>query len=124
MGEWLDTAQQLVVLLTGLAGLISAGIGAFFAIRNWIKATKEKSAKEIWAMIMSIADAAMKEVEKSSADGATKKELVVNAVKEGCKAAGLDLDPFIDQLGAYIDSCIGWYNGMTDSAKAAKKAKK
>ena len=47
MGEWLDTAQQLVVLLTGLAGLISAGIGAFFAIRNWIKATKEKSAKEI-----------------------------------------------------------------------------
>lgn len=124
MGEWLDTAQQLVVLLTGLAGLISAGIGAFFAIRNWIKATKEKSAKEIWAMIMSIADAAMKEVEKSSADGATKKELVVNAVKEGCKAAGLDLDPFIDQLGAYIDSCIGWYNGMADSAKAAKKAKK
>jgi len=75
-------------------------------------------------MIMGIADAAMKEVEKSSAEGKTKKELVINAVKEGCKAAGLDLDPFIDQLGAYIDSCIGWYNGMADSAKAAKKAKK
>ena len=113
MGDWITTANGFIALLTGLVGLISAGVGVFFAIKNWIKATKEKSSKEIWAMIMEIADAAMKEAEKSTLSGAGKKELVVNMVKEGCKAAGIDLGPFIDQLGAYIDSCISWFNGMS-----------
>ena len=124
MGDWITTINGLLALITGLVGLIGTGVGTFFAIKNWIKATKEKSSKEIWSMIMEIADAAMKDIEKSTAEGKTKKELVVNAVKEGCKAAGINLDPFIDQLGAYIDSCIGWYNGMIDSTKAAKKVTK
>ena len=112
MGDWITTVNGLIALITGLLGLIGTGVGTFFAIRNWIKATKEKSSKEIWAMIQEIADAAMKEAERSTLSGVGKKELVVNMVKEGCKAAGIDLDPFIDQLGAYIDSCIKWYNGM------------
>lgn len=112
MGDWITTVNGLLALITGLVGLIGTGVGTFFAIKNWIKATKEKSSKEIWAMIMEIADAAMKEAEKSTLHGASKKELVINMVKEGCKAAGIDLGPFIDQLGAYIDSCISWYNGM------------
>jgi len=110
--DWITTVNGLLALITGLVGLIGTGIGTFFAIKNWIKATKEKSSKEIWAMIQEITDAAMKEAERSTLSGAGKKELVVNMVKEGCKAAGIDLDPFIDQLGAYIDSCIKWYNGM------------
>ena len=110
--DWITTVNGLLALITGLVGLIGTGIGTFFAIKNWIKATKEKSSKEIWAMIQEITDAAMKEAERSALSGAGKKELVVNMVKEGCKAAGIDLDPFIDQLGAYIDSCIKWYNGM------------
>ena len=32
--EWLSTAEQVIALITGLVGLIGAGIGAFFAIRN------------------------------------------------------------------------------------------
>ena len=112
MGDWITTVNGLLALITGLVGLIGTGIGTFFAIKNWIKATKEKSSKEIWAMIQEITDAAMKEAERSTLSGAGKKELVVNMVKEGCKAAGIDLDPFIDQLGSYIDSCIKWYNGM------------
>jgi len=112
MGDWITTVNGLLALITGLVGLIGTGVGTFFAIRNWIKATKEKSSKEIWAMIQEITDAAMKEAERSTLSGAGKKELVVNMVKEGCKAAGIDLDPFIDQLGSYIDSCIKWYNGM------------
>ena len=114
MGDWITTVNGLIALITGLVGLIGTGVGTFFAIKNWIKATKEKSAKEIWAMIMEIADAAMKDVEKSTLHGLDKKEAVISAVKEGCKAAGIDLDPFIDQLGAYIDSCIKWYNGMNE----------
>jgi len=111
--DWITTVNGLIALITGLVGLIGTGIGAFFAIKNFIKATKEKSAKEIWALIMEIADAAMKDVEKSTLKGAAKKEAVISAVKEGCKAAGVDLGPFIDQLGEYIDQTISFVNGMT-----------
>ncbi len=30
----LDTIQEIIALATGLCGLISAGIGAYFAIKN------------------------------------------------------------------------------------------
>ena len=110
---WLGTAQQVIALITGLIGLIGAAIGAFFAIKNWIKVTKEKSAKEIWNTIVSMADAAMKEAEASGKSGADKKEMVIESVKAGCKAAGLDIDDFLDQLGAYIDQMIDFVNRMT-----------
>ena len=60
----LNTVQEIIALVTGLCGLVSAGIGAYFAIKNWIKVTKNKNAQEIWAMIMEMADAAMKEAER------------------------------------------------------------
>ena len=112
MGDWITTVNGLITLITALIGLIGTGVGTFFAIKNWIKVTKEKSAKEIWAMIMGMADAAMKEYEHSSLHGADKKKAVIESVKASCKAGGINLDAFIDQLGAYIDSCIDWYNGM------------
>lgn len=117
MGDWITTANGLIALITGLVGLIGTGVGAFFAIKNWIKATKEKSSKEIWAMIMEMADAAMKEFERPSLTGGDKKKAVIASVKASCKAAGIDLDAFIDQLGAYIDQCIAWYNDMNKVAK-------
>ena len=116
MADWITTANGIITLITGLAGLIGTGIGAFFAIKNFILATKEKSAKEIWALIMEIADAAMKEAEKSGKSGADKKEMVIEAVKAGCKAANINLDAFIDQLVAYIDQTIAFVNDM-NSAK-------
>ena len=112
---FLDTANSIVVLITGLVGLISAGVGAFFAIKSFIKATKEKSAKEIWAIIVHMADTAMKEAEKSIEKGEDKKKMVIEAVKAGCKAEGLDIDAFIDQLSAYIDQCIKFFNDMNDA---------
>lgn len=63
-------------------------------------------------MIISMADAAMKSVEKSGKTGAEKKQLVMDAVKEGAKAAGLEIDCFIDQLSAYIDQTISFVNSM------------
>ena len=109
----LNTVQELIALVTGLCGLISAGIGAYFAIKNWIAATKNKNAQEIWAMIMEIADAAMKEAEKSCKTGADRKTMVIESVKASCKAAGLDLDLFIDQLSDYIDQTISFVNDMS-----------
>lgn len=115
----LDQIYLLVELITALVGLIGTGIGAFFAIKNFIKATKEKNMKEIWAMIMEMADAAMKEYEHSTLSGADKKKAVMEAVKSGCKAAGVDLDLFIDQLSDYIDQTITFVNDM--KKKTTKK---
>ena len=109
----LNTVQEIIALVTGLCGLVSAGIGAYFAIKNWIKVTKNKNAQEIWAMIMEIADTAMKEAEKSCKTGADKKTMVIDAVKASCKTAGLDLDLFIDQLSDYIDQTISFVNDMS-----------
>lgn len=109
----LNTVQEIIALITGLCGLVSAGIGAYFAIKNWIKVTKNKNAQEIWAMVMEIADTAMKEAEKSCKTGADKKTMVINAVKASCKAAGLDVDLFIDQLSDYIDQTISFVNDMS-----------
>ena len=106
----LNTVQEIIALVTGLCGLVSAGIGAYFAIKNWIAVTKNKNAQEIWAMIMEIADTAMKEAEKSCKTGADKKTMVIDTVKASCKAAGLDLDSFIDQLSDYIDQTISFVN--------------
>ena len=109
----LNTVQEIIALVTGLCGLVSAGIGAYFAIKNWIAVTKNKNAQEIWAMIMEIADTAMKEAEKSCKTGADKKTMVIESVKASCKAAGLDLDSFIDQLSDYIDQTINFVNAMS-----------
>ena len=108
----LNTVQEIIALVTGLCGLISAGIGAYFAIKNWIAVTKNKNAQEIWAMIMEMADAAMKEAEKSCKTGADKKKMVIDSVKAGCKSAGLDISNFLDQLDAYIDQTISFVNQM------------
>lgn len=109
----LNTVQEIIALVTGLCGLVSAGIGAYFAVKNWIKVTKNKNAQEIWAMIMEMTDAAMKEAERSCKTGADKKKMVIASVKASCKAAGLDLDLFIDQLSDYIDQTISFVNDMS-----------
>ena len=117
--EFLQTAEGVISLISSLVLLISTGVGAFFAIKGWVKAFKEKDAKEKWALIMEMADAAIKEAEKSGASGADKKTMVVNSVKASCKAAGVNLDAFIDQLSDYIDQTIAFVNDM--SKKKGKK---
>jgi 3-hydroxyacyl-CoA dehydrogenase len=112
MTDWITTANGIITLITGLVGLIGTGIGAFFAIKNWLTVVKNKNAQEIWSMIMEMADAAMKEAEKSGKSGADKKQMVIDAVKASCKAAGVDMDLFIDQLSDYIDQTIAFVHGM------------
>lgn len=110
----MDLSQMylLVELITALVGLIGTGIGAFFAIKNFIKAFREKDAKQKWALIMEMADAAIAKAEESGAKGADKKKMVVESVKASCKAAGLELDAFIDQLGDYIDQTVSFVNNF------------
>ena len=117
----LEQIYLLVELITALFGLIGTGIGTFFAIKGWIKAFREKDGKQKWALIMEMADAAIKEAEKSGAAGADKKTMVIESVKAGCKAAGVDLDAFIDQLSDYIDQTISFVNDMTKTTKKVTK---
>ena len=112
MMDWLTTANGIITLLTGLLGLIGTGAGVYFAVRNWIEVLKTKNSQEIWALVMEMADAAMKEAEASMKDGETKKKMVIDSVKAGCQAAGINADLFIDQLSAYIDSTIKFVNDM------------
>ena len=117
MTEWINTANGIITLITGLVGLIGTGIGAYCAVKSGIKLVKEKNANEIWKMIMEMADAAMKEAEKSCKTGADKKTMVIESVKASCKAAGINLDLFIDQLSNYIDQTISFVNKMKKAAK-------
>ena len=110
--DWITTANGIITLITGLIGLIGTGIGAYFAIKNWFTVLKTKNSQEIWSIIMSLADAAMKEAEASMKSGEDKKKMVIDSVKAGCKAAGIDMDMFIDQLSSYIDDTIKFVNDM------------
>lgn len=110
MAEFLQTANGLIALITALVGLIGTGVSAFFAIKTLIKARKEKTLQENWELIKTMALAAMSKAEESGKKGADKKNIVIESVKEGCKAAGINLDAFIDQLVSFIDQSITFAN--------------
>ena len=108
--DWITSAQALVALITGLVGLISAGVTAFVAVRKVIAANKGKSLKEIWALVMKLADAAMVEVEKTDLKGASKKDKAITIVNAAATESGLDSTPFTEQLSAYIDQTVEFVN--------------
>jgi hypothetical protein len=110
--EIITTANGIIALITGLLGLIGTGIGTYFAVKNWITMMKTKNSQEIWTMIMEIADSSMREAEASMQDGETKKQIVIDSVKASCKAAGISIELFLDQLSNYIDSTIKFVNDM------------
>lgn len=110
--DWITTANGIITLITGLVGLIGTGVGAYFAVKNWLLAMKTKDAQQIWTMIMSLADAAMTEAEESMKAGEDKKKMVMDSVKAGCNAAGVNIDLFLDQLSDYIDDTIEFVNCM------------
>lgn len=112
---FLDTANSILVLLTGLVGLIGSGVGAYFAIKNWLKVIKTKNSEEIWKMIMEAADAAMTEAEASGLSGADKKSMVIDIISASTKAAGVDISLFADQLDNYIEQTIAFVNKMNQN---------
>jgi hypothetical protein len=103
---------EIISLVIGLVGLITAGIAAYYAIVNFIKSLKDKKAEELWALVMTMADAAMKKAEASQIGGAEKKQLVIDTVAAGLSAAGLDISDFLTQLSSYIDETITFVNEM------------
>jgi hypothetical protein len=121
--ETIKLLQEIIPLLTGFVGLISACVATYAAVVNFIKNLKGKKATEIWNLVMTIADAAMKEAEASQLDGEGKKKLVIDSVKAGLAAAGIDATDFLDQLSQYIDDTIAFTKGM-QKAKEIKELSK
>ena len=110
MTDWITTANGLIALITAFVSLIGAGVGVFITIKTLIKSRKDKTAQDNWVFIMEVAKAAMSKAEESGKAGKTKKEMVIESVKESCKAAGIDINGFIDQLMAFIDQSIAFAN--------------
>ena len=100
----------LVELIAALIGLIGTGVGSFFAIKTLIKSRKDKTFQENWEFIKQVAMSAMSKAEESGKQGKDKKQMVIDAVKEACKTAGINADAFIDQLMAFIDQSISFAN--------------
>lgn len=110
--DFISAANEIIVLLTGLLGLIGTAIGAYYAIKNWKDKIKTLSAQENWQMIMEVADAAMQAAEKSGQGPSEKKNMVIQTVSASAKAAGLNIESFLGQLDDYIDQTIKFVNGM------------
>ena len=112
MADFISSLNEWSILLSGLLGLLSTACGVFFAIKNWITVLKNKNSQEIWALIMEIADKAMEEAERSDLKGADKKTMVIDIVKTSALTAGIDASLFLDQLSAYIDQSVEFFNKM------------
>lgn len=112
MFEFLEIANEIIILLAGLIGFIGTGIGTYYAIKNWITAFKTKTEAEKWALIMEMADAAMTEAEESNASGETKKQMVMDSLMAAMAAAGMNILDFTEQLSLYIDQTIDFVNKM------------
>lgn len=110
--EFLNVTNEIIILLTGLIGLIGTGIGTYFAIKTKFEALKAKTKAEQWTLLMEMADAAMTKAEKSEAAGQDKKATVIAAVNAAACAANIDLQDFMDQLSSYIDQTIDFVNEM------------
>lgn len=112
---FLNTANEILVLLTGLLGLIGTGVGTYFAIKNWIANVKTKNSDTLWKMLMEMADKAMEEAERTGASGADKKEMVLKAIEAGAEAAGIETSMFFTQLDTYVDQTIDFFNRMKEA---------
>lgn len=110
--DW-ELVTTIIAILTGLGGLIGTGISTYFAIKAVIEKNKGKSFAQIWTLVMSMADDAMKAAEASGKEGKDKKKMVIDAVNAAALAAGIDVSPFIEQLGAYIDQTITFVNDLS-----------
>ncbi len=115
MIEIISNMNEWILFLCSLLSLLSAACGAFFAVKNWITVLKTKQDADIWILVMEIADTAMKEAEASKTSGENKKSMVIDAVKAGAAASGLDVSKFLDQLDLYIDQTIDFVNKMNEA---------
>ena len=116
--DFIENAEMIIALITGLVGLVGTAISTFYAVKNWIKNIKTRNAQEIWSLVMDVADTAMEEIERMSEQtdlsSADKKTMAMDLVKASAATANLDITPFMQQLDSYIDQTIKFVNKMSN----------
>lgn len=103
----MEIAKGIMELIYVGVGILATGIPLIITL---IMLFKGKNKAQIWNTIMTMADAAIAEAEKSGKSGADKKQMVIDAVTAACKSQGIDVGPFVDQLANYIDQCVAFVN--------------
>lgn len=106
----LDTIQQIITLAVAFVSLIGAAVGVFATIKTLIAKRKGETKQSNLEFLKSAALAAMSKAEESGKSGKEKKEIVLDAIKAAAKEAGIDIEPFLDQLFAFIDNSIAFAN--------------
>lgn len=110
--DWVNNANAIVALISAVVGLISAGIPLGIIVYNLFKG---KSKKEIWETLKDIATAAIVSAEASGKAGADKKTMVMDAVRAGATAKGINVDPFLSQLDAFIEQTVATNNAFKNA---------
>ena len=110
--QWVEFISTIIGALIALCALIPAAVAL---VRFFIKSIKDKN----WKAILEIADKAILAAEASGKSGADKKQMVIDAVVAGCKAANVDIDESqLEALADYIDKIIANHNALS-AAKIA-----
>ena len=110
--NWVDNANAIVALISAVVGLISAGLPLGIVIYNLFKG---KNKKEVFETLKDIATAAIVSAEASGKAGADKKTMVIEAVKAGAAAKGIDVTPFMTQLDAFIEQAVATNNAFKNA---------
>ena len=112
MVEFLEVANELIILLTGFLGLIGTAAGIWVAVKSRAALIKNQNKQEQLKLLLEMADAAMTEAEASALSGEDKKTQVLDSIEAAAKAADIDISAFADQLSVYIDQTISFVNKM------------
>lgn len=110
--DWVNNANAIVALISAVVGLISAGIPLGIIVYNLFKG---KSKKEIWEILKDMATAAIVSAEASGKAGADKKTMAMDAVRTGAAAKGINVDPFLSQLDAFIEQTVATNNAFKNA---------
>jgi hypothetical protein len=115
--QWVELICSIIGAIVTLAGLVPAAVAL---VKFVIKSIKDKN----WSAIKEIADKAMVAAEASGKSGADKKQMVIDAVVAGCKAANIDIDESqLKALADYIDKIIAEHNQLSAASVAVDGSK-
>ena len=107
----MEMAKGIMELVYVGIGIVATGIPLIITL---VMLFKGKTKEQVWNTIMTMADAAIAEAEKSGKSGADKKQMVIDAVTAACTSQGINVGPFVNQLASYIDQCIAFVNKVNN----------
>lgn len=112
------TTEQIITLVTLIAGLIGAIAALIPTLIKMFNAFKEIAKNKNWQALKDIAKAAMKEVEEHyrknpAMTSKQKLDMAIDIIVTGAKEINIEVDEsVIENLVEYIEQTIKWANNM------------